>query len=322
MNAGLLNVMASQPLRTRLKNFVRVTFDASAGNVKMPPGATAYVTKSGPSITHNHVITLPPASSYVAGQRVIIADAGANLDDSLGTLEVVTASGNFFDVTASYIIYRPLGYIELVSDGVATWNFLSGSIDVIDALSPIKLEQSLTLNAGSTAPNQGTVWSGIAGTELVTAAAVEAEIERRYLFASNASNVTVLNNSTTLTNVTGLSLTLEAGKTYEVEALVSYASASNSAGNKFALAYTGTASSGIDGVYYRNNVGDLASFAVALLGTYSSVTSQAANASLMFKTTLKTTTSGTLTFKSAQVSAEVSDHIVRANSSLSARTAA
>lgn len=322
MNAGLLNVMASQPLRTRLKNFVRVTFDASAGNVKMPPGATAYVTKYGPSITTDRVITLPPASSYVAGQRVIIADAGGNLDDSLGTLEVVTASGNFFDFSANYFIYRPFGYIELVSDGVATWNFLSGSIDVIDAIAGIKLEQSLTLNAGSTAPNQGTVWSGIAGTELVTAAAVEAEIERRYLFASNASNVTVLNNSTTLTNVTGLSLTLEAGKTYEVEALVSYQSVSNSAGNKFALAYTGTASSGIDGVYYRNNVGDLASFAVALLGTYSSATSQAANASLMFKTTLKTTTSGTLTFKSAQVSAEVSDHIVRANSSLSARTAA
>lgn len=322
MNAGLLNVMASQPLRTKLKNFVRFTFDASAGNVKMPPGATAYVTKAGPSITTDRVITLPPASSYVAGQRVIIADAGANLDDSLGTLEVVTASGNFFDYSTSYIIHRPLGYIELVSDGVATWNFLSGSIDVIDAIAGIKLELSLTLNAGSTAPNQGTVWSGIAGTELVTAAAVETEIERRYLFASNASNVTVLNNSTTLTNVTGLSLTLEAGKTYEVETLVSYASGSNSAGNKFAIAYTGTASSGIDGVYYRNNVGDLASFAVALLGTYSSATSQAANASLMFKTTLKTTTSGTLTFKSAQVSAEVSDHIVRANSSLSARTAA
>jgi len=322
MNPGLLNGLASQPLRTRLKNFVLVTFDASAGNVKMPPGTTAYVTKSGPSISTDRIVTLPPANSYAAGQRVIIADAGANLDDIFGTLEVVCASGNFFNLSANYIIFRPLGYIEFVSDGLATWSLVSSSLDVIDQLGGIKLQQSLILLAGSTAPNQGAVWSGIGGTELVTAAAVEAEIERRYLFASNASNVTVLNNSTTLTDVTGLSLTLEAGKTYEIELLASYAQPSNTAGNKFRLAYTGSASSGIDGVFYRDNTGALTSFAVALMGTYSSGTSQAANASLLLKTTLKTTTSGTLTFQSAQVTAEASNHVVRANSSLSARTAA
>jgi len=322
MNPGLLNGLASQPLRTRLKNFVLVTFDASAGDVKMPPGTTAYVTKSGPSISAARFVTLPPANSYAAGQRVIIADAGSNLDDSLGTLEVVCASGNFFNFSGNYIIFRPLGYIEFVSDGLATWSPVSSSLDVIDQIAGIKLQQSLILLAGSTAPNQGTVWSGIGGTELVTAAAVEAEIERRYLFALNASNVTVLNNSTTLTNVTGLSLTLEAGKTYSVEVLMSYASPSNTAGNKFALAYTGSASSGTDSVYYTNNVGSITAFSSGYMGTYSASGSQEANGCLILKTILKTTTSGTLTFQSAQVTAEVSNHIVRANSSLSARTAA
>lgn len=133
-------------------------------------------------------------------------------------------------------------------------------------------------------------------------------------------NVTVLNNSTTLTPVTGLSIPLEANMVYEITAFVSYANASNTAGNKFRFQYSGTANiPGIDHLDYIDNTGARKSIVMSTgFTTYSASGSQEANAVLRLTATIFTTTAGNLTFESAQVAAEASNHIVRHGSSLRA----
>lgn len=215
-----------------------VTFDASAGNVTMPAGTTVYRTVAGPLITAARTLTLAAASSYAPGQRIVIADSGVNLDGATGSLALTPAGADTISASLTLIISLYGGYVELVSDGVSRFDLAAASLDVLETAIGVILNQQPSFNSGANAPNQGTTWGAIGGSELVTKAAVEvaAGLEVRLLLTSDVA-------LTSATLATAASATLPAGL-WEIEGYIPFTVSAGTPGIKVSILPAGTVTAG------------------------------------------------------------------------------
>ncbi|MDE2232963.1 MAG: hypothetical protein KGJ90_02415 [Patescibacteria group bacterium] len=123
-------------------------------------------------------------------------------------------------------------------------------------------------------------------------------------------------NTTTLANITGLSVVLQAGHTYGFEANT-METVATSAGEKFAVTYSGTSSYAIyDVVATTSAIAQSTSNWTTTLGTAIANTSSNVNASANIRGTIVTTGSGTLNIQYAQNTAQATGNTIQRGSAI------
>ena len=107
---------------------------ATSGNFTVLPGVTLFRTsESHPGISTAITLTLAAASSYKAGQRVVISDSAVALNNSTGRIAIGPAGADTI-FTGSPVMSLGGGFIELESDGVSNWSFIAASEDLMNSL--------------------------------------------------------------------------------------------------------------------------------------------------------------------------------------------
>ena len=131
-------------------------------------------------------------------------------------------------------------------------------------------------------------------------------------YVSTASNFST--TSSTLANVTGLSVTIPAAGTYSFEANL-FETVATSAGEKFTVTFSGTSSYAIfDVVATTSTVGQSVSNWSTTLGTAITTSSSNVNSSANIRGTITATSAGTITIQYAQNTAQTTANVVQQGS--------
>lgn len=139
-STGTTQTLSSLGAEARLEQIAGQT-----GPFTINPGVTLFRTmEGGDTITTSITVNLAAANTYQPGQRVVIADSAQLIDSvSGGSLSILAAGSDTIYVTGGspITLNQTNGYIELSSDGVSNWSFVSSSISTInDTMGvPVKL---------------------------------------------------------------------------------------------------------------------------------------------------------------------------------------
>jgi hypothetical protein len=250
---------------------------------------TQFVTTTGAQ-TSGHCVSIDAAGNHIDSGVTGCGGSGGTPGGATGTVQFNNGGsfGGLANVTGN--TSGNLTNARLSSTGVLSWDNGSGTADL--GVQRVATNVAAFSDGGTNA-NGWMQWAG----------------------QSRATSDTGVTNSTTFVPAGGLSVNVQAGRTYQFAATIFWNGTAASGGGKFAIGGTATATSIIyDGIFFSANATVNYSQVTVLGGTVASNQYRDATVRIIIGGTITVNTAGTLNVQFAQNAATVATSTVKAGS--------